>query len=61
MIHRAIMSTPPDLQSLVNECGGYSRITSEQWAKYDEQLSAVHAWLRLHHKPIPTRLQCVKQ
>jgi hypothetical protein len=26
---------PPDLQELVRQCGGYDRITSEAWAKWD--------------------------
>jgi hypothetical protein len=44
------MPPPPDLQKLVKRFGGYDKITSEAWAKYDKQLTATHEWLAAHHK-----------
>ena len=40
----------PDLQQLVEQFGGYQKITQEAWGKYDEQLAATFAWLAAYHK-----------
>jgi hypothetical protein len=47
----------PDLQQLIDRCGGYSRITAEAWAEYDR---AVEDWqrryrLRNNTAPAPPR------
>jgi hypothetical protein len=51
MLTEDTMPPPPDLQKLVEEFGGYHKVTPEAWALYDEQLAATQAWLALHHKP----------
>lgn len=38
-VRRATVTPPPDLQSLVEQFGGYDRITAEAWRKYNAELA----------------------
>lgn len=42
----------PELQDLIDRFGGYSKITAEAWAEYDE---AVRQWQELRQKRYPSR------
>jgi hypothetical protein len=44
-----VMPTPPDLQALVRQYGGYHRIPNDAWAKHYDQMIQVWTWLAMRH------------
>jgi hypothetical protein len=50
-----VMPTPPDLQALVDQYGGYHRIPNDAWAKHYDQMIAVWVWLAMRHFPKESR------
>jgi hypothetical protein len=50
------MPPAPDLQALVEQSGGYHRISREAWAKHYNQMITVWVWLAMRHFPRKTKL-----
>ena len=50
-----VMPTPPDLQALVHQYGGYHRIPNDVWAKHYDQMITVWVWLAMRHIPKDAR------
>ena len=56
-----VMPTPPDLQALVHQYGGYHRIPNDAWAKHHDQMISVWVWLSQRHFPKHTARKRTKR